>query len=66
MALRLPIDAKRLIEQLNQQYPHRCPMPHMSEREIWMYAGARAVVDALITQATDSKVAIDLNAELPD
>ena len=44
----LPYTAKELIEQLDEQVPHRCPDPGMSDREIWLYAGKRQLVDALL------------------
>ncbi|WP_302262028.1 MULTISPECIES: hypothetical protein [Desulfovibrio] len=38
-----------LVEGLDKLVPHRCPLPDQSEREIWMYAGKRQLVDALKT-----------------
>jgi hypothetical protein len=35
------------ISLLDQCYPHRCPDPTQSEREIWMRAGERRLVDVL-------------------
>jgi hypothetical protein len=32
---------------LEQCYPHRCPDPAHSERELWMKAGERRLVDVL-------------------
>lgn len=32
---------------LEECYPHRCPDPFASEREIWMKAGERRLVDVL-------------------
>lgn len=32
---------------LDQMYPHRCPDPQDTEREIWMKAGERRLVDVL-------------------
>lgn len=45
-----PVFAKDLIEWLDQAFPHKCPSPEQSEREIWMYAGKRELVDLLITK----------------
>lgn len=38
-----------LVEGLDKLVPHRCPLPDQSEREIWMHAGKRQLVDALKT-----------------
>ena len=35
------------LDLLEQCYPHRCPDPSLSEREIWMRAGERRLVDVL-------------------
>lgn len=40
----LPISVRQLIQELDDMYPERCPKPDDTEREIWMYAGKRAVV----------------------
>ena len=45
-----PTTIKGLIEDLDRRYPHKCPDPKMSDREIWMYAGQRAMVDHLIAK----------------
>jgi hypothetical protein len=37
------------VDGLDKLVPHRCPLPDQSEREIWMYAGKRQLVDALKT-----------------
>lgn len=44
-----PIDPA-LVKALNQRFPHRCPNPNDSEREIWMKAGERRLVDFLLMQ----------------
>lgn len=36
-----------LIDELNSLHPHRCADPKDSEREIWMKAGERRLVDFL-------------------
>lgn len=36
-----------LVEYLEALIPHRCPSPEESEREIWMRAGERRLVDFL-------------------
>lgn len=55
---KLPLDSKTLIETLNAEFPHKCPHPAQSDREIWMYAGRRALIDYLLTVAETSKVRI--------
>lgn len=40
----LPISVRQLIQELDDMYPERCPKLDDTEREIWMYAGKRAVV----------------------
>mgnify|MGYP000530016484 CR=1 FL=1 len=46
----LPQYATDLVDDLNEQFPHRCPDPKMTEREIWVYAGKRALVDHLLSR----------------
>lgn len=46
----LPAIPDRLVVALDKKFPHRCPNPKDSEREIWMKAGERRVVDFLIEQ----------------
>lgn len=36
-----------LLEWLDQQFPDRCPRISDSDRQVWMAAGARQVVDHL-------------------
>lgn len=36
-----------LMAELERRFPHRCPDPKDSEREIWMKAGERRLVDFL-------------------
>lgn len=43
----LPL-TEELVDGLDKLVPHRCPTASQSEREIWMYAGKRALVDALM------------------
>lgn len=38
---------RNLIDALNELHPHRCPDIKDSEREIWMKAGERRLVDFL-------------------
>lgn len=44
----LPL-TEELVDGLDKLVPHRCPAVSQSEREIWMYAGKRQLVDALKT-----------------
>jgi hypothetical protein len=37
-----------LVYWLNKLFPDRCPDPNDSEREVWIKAGARRVVDKLL------------------
>ena len=39
-----------LVEALDERIPERCPDPDWSEREIWMYAGKRELVNFLISE----------------
>ena len=39
--------SKLLVERLEETFPDRCPALSMSDREIWMAAGAAAVVRKL-------------------
>lgn len=63
---KLPTTIKSLIETLHAEIPHRCPSPTETEREIWMYAGKRAVVDMLLTVAEQSKLKINTAHPLQD
>lgn len=45
-----PSLSTELITQLDKQFPHKCPDPTMSDREIWMYAGSRALIDLLLAR----------------
>lgn len=57
---KLPSTVKDLVETLHFDTPHRCPGMHMTEREIWVYAGRRQLVDDLIGLATDAGIKLDL------
>lgn len=63
---KLPPTVKALIEALNAEFPHKCPSPAQSERDIWMYAGKRALVDYLLSVAEASRVRIDRSASLDE
>lgn len=48
---------KDLLDALDSAYPLRLPNPSESEREIWMYVGARHLIDVLhakFAEANDS------------
>jgi len=51
-------DTDALILWLDTLYPDKCPNPKDSEREVWMKAGERRVVNTLIAkiQHTGDKV----------
>lgn len=46
----LPTSVDQLIQDLNEQYPEKSPDPKDSDREIWIKAGQRAVVNMLLTK----------------
>jgi hypothetical protein len=46
----LPNTIESLIKWLDEQIPPRCPGKHWDDREIWWYAGQRALVDMLINK----------------
>lgn len=50
----LPL-TEELVDGLDKLVPHRCPTASQSEREIWMYAGKRALVDALMVACKRQK-----------
>ena len=39
--------SRRLLERLDELYPDRCPDPNDSERDVWIKAGQRKVVNFL-------------------
>ena len=47
MDTKLPIIEPSLLNYLDTLHPERCPSPDMTEREIWMAAGARQLVRKL-------------------
>lgn len=51
-----PID-RATVELLDEMFPHRAPDPKDSEREVWMKAGKREIVDWLLItlQAQDEE-----------
>jgi hypothetical protein len=44
----LPVETGRLIQALDQEYPHRCPPPGFSLEDIHRYAGKRELIDNLM------------------
>lgn len=46
--MEIPPLSASLIALLDELYPEKCPAPDMTDREIWMYAGARGVVRILV------------------
>jgi hypothetical protein len=57
-----PRVADRLVEVLEASFPHRCPHVHMTEREIFFYAGQRAIVD-LLKSVNEQQNAPDVPSE---
>lgn len=47
-----------LVDELNAIYPHRCADPKDSEREIWMKAGERRVIDFIESAYKESTESI--------
>jgi hypothetical protein len=47
--MKIPIYSSDLIQTLDQSYPARPPDPRHDEREIWMRAGERRLVERLLT-----------------
>jgi hypothetical protein len=45
-----PLYSEDLLKDLEERFPARCPDITMSDREIWMYAGKRAVVEHLLAR----------------
>lgn len=57
----LPGDSAALVALLDRMFPSRCPDLNMSKREIFYYAGQRAIVDWLLTRmqiATSESIAL--------
>lgn len=50
----------QLVEALDKRFPDRCARPEMTEREIWIEAGARKVIallyETLRRQEQDRKI----------
>lgn len=44
----LPATAEALVNELDGLYPERSPSPHENDRELWMRAGERRLVRALL------------------
>lgn len=63
---KLPTSAAELVEQLHAENPHRCPRIEQSERDIWMQAGRRQLIDELLIAAQQSRVKLNLNAPLQE
>ena len=46
----LPQDTGALLPALDKMFPARCPKLTETEREIWLYAGRRLLIDELIAR----------------
>jgi hypothetical protein len=59
--MEIPRDSYDLIAMLNRMHPEKCPAPNDRDRDIWMYAGGRALVKMLVAsmemQKADEKTA---------
>lgn len=48
--MKIPSDSKDLIAVLDKTFPHRCADPNQSDRQIWMEAGRRQLIDSLMSK----------------
>jgi len=55
-----PLDGK-FIEWLDKSYPERSPRLHQTDRELWMEAGARHLVNRLVSLYNKQQQEEDLN-----
>lgn len=44
----VPVDTEGFLRWLDKRWPHQCPKPGESLEEIHRYAGARALIDAMM------------------
>lgn len=44
----IPVHSVDLIAWLNKAYPSRCPLTSMADRDIWVYAGKRQLIEGLV------------------
>lgn len=44
----LPVYTVDLVDELDETFPHKCPIEKDSERRIWMDAGRRELIDWLV------------------
>lgn len=49
-APKLPGTTDALVEALDALFPARCPSPDQTDRDIWMYAGKRQLVEYIALQ----------------
>lgn len=55
---------QEMLDHLSDAFPHQCPNPNHTEREIWMKAGERRLIDLLIVkhqQFQDENILLNLN-----
>lgn len=45
---KIPLFSADLIRSLDERYPHRCPTLTQTEREMYLYAGKRELIDNLL------------------
>lgn len=56
----LPSTVVGLLDELDGEYPHKCPKPGEDPERMWMYAGKRELIDLLLSRSSGKKP-IDLN-----
>lgn len=50
----IPSISEDLIRMLDKEFPHLCPTLRQSEREIYFYAGKRALIDLLLARLNEA------------
>lgn len=61
----IPGLSRELVDALDLLWPERCPNPMQTEREIWMYVGARDMVRKLRTVLERQENANNVNGPDP-
>lgn len=51
----IPLLSSDLIKELDEMFPERCPEPDATDREIWIYYGARSVVRMLLSRLQEQE-----------
>lgn len=50
----IPVQSVDLINWLDNTYPSRCPSTSMADRDIWVYAGKRQLIEGLVNSLAQS------------